>query len=171
VWNGKARPTPPVMNGFISYSHDDYGMFGRFKAHLRAVERAFDVRFWSDDRMKAGYHSDAAIRREIDAAEVFVLLVSPAFIGSDYIYDKEIPAIQERKRSAGALVLPVVLERCCWQLVCGELQAVPTDRARLKPIADWRPQANGFDRACQQIANTIQSYYGSLPKTVGWSVS
>jgi hypothetical protein len=99
------------------------------------------------------------------------LLVSPAFIGSDYIYDKEIPAIQERKRSAGALVLPVVLERCSWQLVCGELQAVPTDRARLKPIADWRPQANGFHHASHQIANTIQSYCGSLPKTIDWSVS
>jgi hypothetical protein len=158
------------MNGFISYSHDDYGVLGTLKTHLRAVERAFDVRFWSDSRISAGYHWDAAIRREIDAAEVFVLLVSPAFISSDYIYDNEIPAIQERKRSAGALVLPVVLERCSLPLVCGALQAVPTDRARLKPIADWQPRANGFDRACQQIADAIQNYYGLPPKIIDWSV-
>lgn len=165
----KARPTLPAMNGFISYAHDDYGVFGRFKTHLRGVERAFDVRFWSDDRMNAGYHWDAAIRREIDAADVFVLLVSPAFIGSDYIYDKEIPAI--RKKSVSALVLPVVLKRCFWPLVCGELQAAPTDRGHLKPIADWRPQANGFDRARQQIADAIQTYYGLPPTTIDWSVS
>lgn len=158
------------MNGFISYSHDDFEVFSDFRTHLRAVERALDVRFWSDKRNNAGYHWDAAIRRGIDAAEVFVLMVSPGFIGSDYIWNEEIPAIQERKRSAGALVLPVVLKRCSWQLVSGVLQAVPTDDGRLKPIADWRPQANGFDCARQQIADAIQSYFSVSSKTIDWSV-
>ena len=159
------------MNGLISYSHDDFEVFGDFRTHLAAVERAFDVRFWSDQRISAGYHWDPAIRREIDAAEVFVLMVSPGFIGSHYIYYEEIPAIQERKRSAGALVIPVVLKRCFWSMVCGGLQAVPTDHGRLKPITDWRPQANGFDRARQQIADAIQNYFGVSPKTIDWSVS
>jgi hypothetical protein len=170
--NGKARLKRFLdMNGFISYSHHDYGVFGTFKTHLRAVERAYDVHFWSDHRINAGYHWGVAIRREIDAAEVFVLLVSPAFIGSNYIYDEEIPAIRERAKSAGTLVLPVVLERCFWPIVCGVLQAAPTDRGRLKPIADWQPRANGFDRARQQIAETVQSYYGFAPKTIDWPVS
>jgi hypothetical protein len=155
------------MNGMISYAHDDYGMFGTFKTHLRAVERAFDVRFWWDERINAGYRWDPTILREIDAAEVCVRLVSAAFIASDYINDREIPAIRERKRS-GALVVPVVLKRCSWQYVSGALQAVPTDEGRLKPVADWRPQDNGFDRACQQIAQSVQSYYGLSPKIIDW---
>jgi hypothetical protein len=161
----------PVMNGFISYSHDDYRVFGTFKIHLKDVERAFGVRFWSDDRINAGYHWDPAILREIEAADICVLLVSPAFIASDYIYDREIPAIRQRKRSAGTLVVPVILQRCSWQFVSGALQAVPTDEGRLKPVADWRPQANGFDRACQQIAQTLQSYYRLSPDTIDWPLS
>jgi hypothetical protein len=62
------------------------------------------------------------------------------------------------------------LERCFWSLVCGELQGVPTDRGRLKPISDWQPRANGFDGARQQIADAIQGYYGVPPKTIDWSV-
>jgi hypothetical protein len=156
------------MNGFISYAHDDYEMFGTFKMHLSAVERAFDVSFWSDHRMKAGYHWEATILRQIGAADVFVLLVTPAFISRDYIYDKEIPAILDRKRSAGALVLPVILRRCCWQFVCGVLQAAPTEGGRVRPVADWRPQDNGFDRAREQIAASLQSYYGLPFKTIEW---
>src|SRR6266851_5631763 len=133
------------MNGFISYSHIDYQDFRAFKRHLRAVERAFDIDFWSDSRINAGYHWDAAIRREIDRAEVFVLLLSPGFIASDYIFDGELPAIMERKRLAATLVLPVVLQRCFWQMVCSALQAVPTVDGQPKPAADWRPRANGFN--------------------------
>jgi hypothetical protein len=75
------------MNGFISYCHLDFGMFMQFQQHLRAVERAFGVSFWSDRRIPGGYLWDPAIKLEIEKATVFILLLSPAFIASDYIFD------------------------------------------------------------------------------------
>jgi hypothetical protein len=100
---------------------------------------------------------------------VFILLLSPAFIASDYIFEAEIPAIQERKRSVpGALVLPVVLECCSWQWVCGGLQSVSTNHGELKPIPDWHPRRNGFDLARRQVEQAIQSYYGLLPTAINW---
>jgi hypothetical protein len=170
VAQGAHANGPLLMNGFISYSHDDHRTLRDFRTHLRAVERGFDVSFWSDNRIGAGCHGDAEILRRIAAAQVFVLLISPGFIASDYIYDKEIPAIQERKQSAGALVLPVVLQLCSWQLVCDGLQAVPTDNGRLKPVADWRPRANGLHRACQQIADSVMRRYSIARKTIAWSL-
>jgi hypothetical protein len=144
------------MKGFISYSHADHSEFEIFLVHLRAIERAFSVRFWSDRRIDAGYHWPAAIQREIDAADVFVILVSAPFFASDYIWDNELPAIRERKKKRGeALILPVVLGPCSWQLACGVLQAVPTIQGRLKPIRRWRPREDGFDRAREQIARTL----------------
>jgi hypothetical protein len=158
------------MKGFVSYSHDDYGVVETFKTHLRAIELAFDVQFWWDNRISTGYHWDAAIQRGIAVAEIFVLLMSSGFIGSGYINNAEIPAIRERAKSPGTVVLPVVLERCFWQLMCGNLQAAPTHHGRLKPIADWRPRTNGFDRTRQQIADAIQNYYAISPKTIDWPV-
>jgi hypothetical protein len=156
------------MNGFISYAHDDYDMFTKFNIHLRSVGRAFGISFWSDQRLDAGYLWEPTILRQIDAADVFVLLVSPAFIASDYIYDREIPAIRQRRHSASALVLPVVLQRCYWELVCDALQAAPTDHGRLKPIADWTRPADGFDRARQQIVDAVQNYYRISSTPIKW---
>jgi hypothetical protein len=158
------------MNGFISYCHFDFEMYRTFRRHLRAIERAFGVRFWSDERISAGYHWDPAIKAKIETGEVFILLLSPAFIGSNYVFDEEIPAIQQRKKSAaGVLILPVVLERCSWQWVCGGLQSVPTDHGELRPIADWHPRRDGFDLARRQIEQAIQSYYGLSPIPLAWT--
>jgi hypothetical protein len=157
------------MNGFVSYSHDDFQAFKAFQTHLRAVERAFGISFWSDQRIDAGYHWNSAIQNKIETSDVFVLLVSPDFIASDYIYDKEIPAIRRRKKAGGALVLPLILARCSWTWLCGELQSVPTYDGRLKPVAAWKPQADGFDRAREEITASVQSYYGLTPRKIRWT--
>jgi hypothetical protein len=157
------------MKGFISYSHDDFEMFEEFRTHLRSVERALDINFWCDPRISAGTHWTTEIGKAIKLADVFILLASPAFIESDYIYDEEIPRIKEKNRKFGALVLPVVLMPCAWQLVADSLQAVPIQNGRLKPITDWRRRSDGFDHARSQIGDAIQSYFGLSAKTVGWA--
>ena len=82
------------MKGFISYCHEDYRMFRDFRVHLKAIERAFKLDLWADSRIEAGYYWNDEIRDAIRSSDLFVLLTSPGFIASDYIYDKEIPAIR-----------------------------------------------------------------------------
>jgi hypothetical protein len=152
------------MNGFISYSHDDHRLFREFQTHLRSVERGFGIDFWADRRISAGYHWDDEIRQRIEAAETFILLISAAFLASDYIWNQELPAIKSRRAAAGrVLVLPVVLKPCYWQLVGSARQAVPTFDGTLKPIAEWHPQSNGHDQARVAIADSIQAFYGVPP--------
>jgi len=152
------------MNGFISYAHDDHRMFRTIRTQLKSVERAFGIQFWSDQRINAGYVWDAEIRKHIDMADLFVLLVSPAFLASNYIWDQELPAIINRRKAANAvLVLPVVLTPCMWTLVTAHRQAVPTENGHLQPIAEWKPQRNGYDAARGQIAAAIEAFYGRRP--------
>ncbi len=157
------------MNGFISYSHEDFELFEEFLVHAKAVEHDLEMNFWSDKRILPGHHWTAAIENAIDAADVFILLTSPDFIASDYIYGKEIPAIKTRRKVAGALVLPVVLKRCAWQMIAASLQAVPTQNGRLKPIADWRRHSDGFDHARIQIRDAIKDHFGRPGKSIDWS--
>ena len=152
------------MNGFISYAHDDHRLFKTFRTHLRAVERAFGLTFWSDERINAGYHWNQEILKRIEAAEVFVLLTSPAFLASDYIYEKELPAIQARRAVCDqVLVLPVVLDTCYWQLVGALWQAAPVENGSVRAIADWKPQRQGHDRARAAISDSIKTFYGRDP--------
>ncbi|HEV2545833.1 MAG TPA: toll/interleukin-1 receptor domain-containing protein [Stellaceae bacterium] len=161
-----------MIQGFISYCHDDHRSFVKFQTHLAGIERAYGVKFWADTRISAGYYWSTEIEIAIEAADVFLLLLSPGFIASDYIFFREIPAIASRHRTTGALIVPVILERCSWQFVAGALQAVPTEEGRLTPILDWAPQRNGFNRAREQIGAAIERHFGLERKsTLGKATS
>jgi hypothetical protein len=152
-----------MLKGFISYAHDDHAAFEQMKIHLRAVERQFDLTFWADDRIKPGNYWSIKVAGAIEAAQVHVLMFTPAFIRSDYIFDHELPAIND-KCSKGDLVLPVVIDRCAWKAFVGTLQAVPIDRThRLLPVMEWHPQRHGFDSAREQIAASIAAQFGPAP--------
>jgi hypothetical protein len=151
------------MKGFISYAHDDHEAFNEMRVHLRAVERAFDIDFWADKRIVPGDYWTTVIADAIEAAQVHILLCSPAFICADYIFDHELPAINA-KCAKGDLVLPVVIDRCAWSWTVGVLQAAPTDgRGKLVPIYEWIPPRHGFDAAREQIWSAVQKF-GVPPK-------
>jgi hypothetical protein len=148
------------MRGFISYARDDVDMLKEFRTHIKALKRDIGLEFWADPNIDAGRHWSTEIEQIIATADVFALLISPAFIASDFIYETEIPAIKERRKTGSALVVPVILSRCAWQTVAKELQAVPTDKGRLKPIDDWSRRRNGFDCAREQITKSVKRYFG-----------
>lgn len=157
-----------AMQGFVSYAHADHRLYAGFRPHLAAIRRGFGINLWTDHEIRAGTVWDARIESAIKAAQIFVLLITPDFIASDYVYEKEIPAIQLQRRSAGALVLPVVLKRCTWQIIAAALQATPTENGRVLPVTDWHPRNNGYDRACEQMMAAIEDHFGIRRKKVDW---
>jgi hypothetical protein len=160
------------MNGFVSYAHDDAREFSALRRHLKALKRGFSLALWTDHKIAAGTVWEAAIADAIADAQVFVLLLSPSFIESDYVFEKELPAIRDRRKSGGALVLPVVVKRCQWQWIVGQLQAVPmTDEGRLRPITEWKPQDHGCDRATHQMAAAIAKHFGRPPTHLDWGAA
>ena len=156
------------MDGFVSYSHDDYEDLKGFRPHLVAIERAFEVVFWCDDRLTAGYVWKKEILDYIERAQIFIILTSASSIGSEYIFESEIPAIRRRYRTSKVLAIPVVLNRCYWQLQVGALEATPKRDGRLVPVSEWRPRHNGFDRARNQIADAIGKHFSVNPKEASW---
>jgi hypothetical protein len=155
------------MKGFISYAHEDIALVRACQTHLAAIKRSLGVDFWMDNGILAGRRWSAEIEKAIAAADVFLLFCSPAFIASEYIYTKELPAIRKRQRN-GALVITVVLELCYWQMVSGVLQAVPTEDGNLLPVSEWKPRRKGLDATRQQIGAAVESYFGLAPKSVQW---
>jgi hypothetical protein len=157
------------MNGFISYAHADAKAYRTLKPHLAALKRGFGLALWTDHQITAGTVWEAEIDKAIAEAQVFVLMLSPAFIGSDYVYDTELPAIRKRCLAGDTLVLPVVVKRCLWEMVANNLQAVPTnDEGRVKPVTDWQPHDHGCERATRQMALAIERHFGQPPTRINW---
>jgi hypothetical protein len=153
-----------MLKGFISYAHDDHAAFREMRTQLRAIERAFEIDFWADKRIKPGNYWSAKIADAIEVAQIHILLCSPAFIRSDYIFDYELPAINT-KFGKGDMVLPVVIDRCAWSWIVRVLQATPIDHTgRLLPVLEWQPRRHGYDAAREQIWSSIAAQLGAPPK-------
>ena len=157
-----------MVDGFVSYAHDDLAVCGKLLTHLRPVERKFGLSLWRDERLKAGHHWNKEIEEAIARADVFIMLVSPEFLGSDYIYDTEIPAIKRRLRACKGKAISVLVRDCDWEFAVGATQAVPSFERRARPIEDWMPHNKGYDTARSQIDDAIAHHFGLKPRKSRW---
>src|ERR1700733_11862884 len=111
---------------FVSYSHDDTIWKDRFLQQIAVLERLGLVDIWSDSKIKAGAAWEEEIEAALTAAKVAVLLISPAFLASQFIWDKEMPRIIAHS-AQGMEVLPLIVRPCAWRLLneLARLQACP----------------------------------------------
>jgi hypothetical protein len=125
---------------FVSYSHKDVEWLERLKVmmapYLHAAESELDL--WDDTRLSAGQRWDAEIERALAKAGVAVALVSPDFLGSTYVMEKELPAIVKAVKGGGASLLWVYISDALWEETpLKEFQATHDTKIPL----DARPRA------------------------------
>lgn len=143
---------------FFSYSHTDEDLRDRLETHLAMLKRQGVIEAWHDRRIVAGDKLGGSIDRELNRADVILLLVSPDFLASDYCYDVEVKRAMERHEAGEARVIPVILRACDWHSApFGKLLAVPTDG---KPIRSWAD----LDEAFLDVVRRIRA---ALPKAAG----
>ena len=99
------------MLAFLSYSHVDFKLKRRFVEHFAALQRLYGINLWHDDRLKehAGQVLDSFIGQAITAAQLHLILVTPAMFNSDYIWNIELPAMKESASVNNGLLVPIIL--------------------------------------------------------------
>jgi hypothetical protein len=106
---------------------------------------------WYDREIAAGGHIDEEVARELELADVFVAIVSPDFLASDYCYNRELDRALKRREEGSMTVVPVIVEACDWQSTpLGKLKALPTDG---KPIAEWTNENVAFVDVVKGLRN------------------
>jgi TIR domain len=114
------------------------------------------IETWHDRRIGAGTEWAGAIDRELEAADIILLLVSADFLASDYIYDIELKRAMERHEAGTARVIPVILRPCLWQRGdFAKLQALPRDG---EPVTSsrWPSQDAALNNVAEGIARLVQ---------------
>ena len=139
---------------FISYSHADEGLRDELEVHLAMLKRQGLVDVWHDRRLLAGDHLDWTISKELDEADVILLLVSPNFLASDYCYKIEKGRALERHRQGTARLISVILRPCDWTHTdLAQFLVTPTDG---KPITQWPDRDEAFLDVTRQIRRAIE---------------
>lgn len=143
---------------FFSYSHDDEEYRDQLEKHLAALKRQGLIESWHDRRIPAGTQIDEAIDKNLEEADVVLLLVSASFIASEYCYGVELQRGLERHRAGETTIIPVIVRPCDWhRLPFGTLKAVPRDG---KPITTWP----NFDEAYADIAREVRAIVETKPR-------
>lgn len=155
--------SPKPLKGFVSYATVDGEAVDTLMACLHTDKQGFDLDIWRSSGIAPGSQWDSQIMAAIEAADVFIVCVSPAFLASRYCYEVELPAIRRRARETGALVLAVLLEPCAWWGYIDDWQVVPTLRGKATPIANWRPPEKGARAAVTEMRQAIEVHLGLAP--------
>lgn len=136
------------LRTFCSYSREDEEYLNKLRTGLRGLERHGLIELWHDRMIVPGSEWDEAINKELEAADVILLLVSPTFMASDYAFEEEFARAVERHERGEALVIPIIVRPADWEWPpLNKLQAVPRDA---KPITTWTNQ----DEAWLDVVNT-----------------
>jgi hypothetical protein len=137
--------------GFFCYSHKDESLRDELEEHLIMLKRQGLLSSWHDRKIGPGTDWKGQIHEKLDSAKLILLLVSAAFLNSQYCYDVELKRSLERHRANEARVIPIILRPCDWKHPpLGDLQALPVDG---RPITKFRPR----DKVLLSIAGAIRS--------------
>ena len=145
------------MRTFISYCHEDKELYNRLKVHLKSLERVELIEPWSDYEILPGKNIDNEIKKKMEESELFLLLVSPDFIASDYCMGVELKYAVNRHNLNTARVVPIILEDCNWKLIdsISQLKVLPEDA---KPVRDTRRHDKAFSKIIIGLERVISDF-------------
>lgn len=89
---------------FISYSHKDVKWLNTLLTFLQPYTRGEKITVWSDQQIKPNLNWEEEIKSNLNSCRVAILLVSSNFLASDYIVEKELPILLQR-RNEGELII------------------------------------------------------------------
>jgi len=147
--------SPHPIRLFYSYSHKDNALRDKLEEALAMLKRQGLIAEWHDRRISAGEEWKGAIDKNLDEAQVILLLISFSFLASDYCYDEEMKRALDRHERREAKVIPIILRPCDWQgALFGKLQALPRDG---KAITSWSNRDEAFTDVALGIRRAVEA--------------
>jgi internalin A len=138
---------PKLVRLFYSYSSKDEEFRAELDTHLSLLKREGKLATWHMKRIVPGTDWDRTIDENLKSADIILLMISPDFLASDYIYDVEVKQAMAQHESGRSHVIPVFVRDCSWTMApFGKLQGVPKRKAvklssdrdsAWREVSDW----------------------------------
>ena len=152
-----AQSTSPrqAIRLFYSYSHKDELLRDELEEALALLKRQGLISGWHDRKIGAGEEWRGAIDKNLEEAQVILLLVSSSFLASHYCWDVETKRAVERHDRGEARVIPIILRPCDWHgALFGKLQALPKDA---KAVTSWTNKDEAWTDVALGIRRAVEA--------------
>jgi len=117
---------------FISYARSDLEYLQKLELALKPLQRLGYIEIWNDRKILAGEEWDSSIREAINDADLVLLLVSPNYLSSDYLYEVEMHNSLRLMDEGKNIVVPLIIRPCAWHSTpIGKLQVMPKNAKSL----------------------------------------
>jgi tetratricopeptide (TPR) repeat protein len=141
---------------FISYAHDDRKRWLEpVRRHLLSVQNVGAVHVYDDSKLRPGQEWDPELKRQLDEADIVVLVVTPAFLASAYCTSVEVTRAMDRHKDGAARIVPILADHANWKCMPFRiLEIVPkNENEKLVPLVDWR----NINRPLAIIAEKVEA--------------
>jgi endonuclease/exonuclease/phosphatase family metal-dependent hydrolase len=147
----------PPLKIFYSYAHEDANARDRLDEHLELLARRNLIVRWHDRHIVPGQEWNEAITTALGDADIILLLVSKAFMESDYVRTHEIPCAMREHDAGRARVLPILLQDVKgWRKApFAKLEVLPDKGHAVSawndPVAAYASIAKGIEKVAKDI--------------------
>lgn len=142
---------------FISYSHKDRKWLQELRTTLTPLIRNQTVLSWDDSQIVAGSEWRKEIEKALNSAKVAVLMVSPNFLESEFIAERELPQLLKAAKEENLVVLWVHVSHCMYGVTEIEIYQSAHDPSR--PLRGLKKAER--DQVLVKICEKIQKAYNS----------
>jgi tetratricopeptide (TPR) repeat protein len=144
---------------FYSFAEADAPLLEQLERHLSVLRHEEYISTWHKRQIAAGSDWRVELDRHLNAASLILLLISPDFLASDYLYGVGLQRAMERHDENEACVIPILLRPCDWKGTPFEkLQVIPRNGM---PLTEWSNLDAGFTEVAQEIRATLQTLTSS----------
>jgi len=143
---------------FLAYSTKDELLKDELLKHLEPnLARRRKIKLWNASKITPGEEWNISIINKIKESDIFLFLLSPDSISSEYLNNVEVKRALKKHAKGKAIVIPIMLRPCSWQeLKIAKFQILPRNG---KPISRWEDQDEAFLHVAQEIDIVINQLY------------
>lgn len=149
-------------NAFISYAHADEKRLERLHKHLTMLRRDGSLQAWSDHAIIPGDNVGQTISAALEQSSLFIALVSPDYLASNYCFEKEFQRALALQAEGRLRIVAVILEPCDWlNSPFSEILVLPKDG---KPVSDWTNENTAYLNVVEGIRRALTAAPSPSPE-------
>lgn len=157
----KLAPQTEAVTLFFSYHENkqDLKMFESLQLQLATLRRNGLIKDWHLGKLTTNVEARDEILKQLDAAQIILLLVSPHYIADEELYREHVERAMQRRADGKAIVIPILVRPTeSWEdTAFGKLIVIPRNKV---PMSKW----SNRDEAAMTIASEIKRAAETLRK-------